>query len=155
VGGILVVIWPILKLRILSRENQQQIAGLTDWVKIVTGERGLWANTTAEPHWKLDETEGPYRVRFVASPARGTSRALTLRRKKLEPTFDHIINSKIDPKRRSGEAGDVEPDVESVINIEVPPWAESYELTSTETEGMCHCHNYRAVLIRIRPLGRR
>ena len=130
---------PMLTVRIPSRENQRQIAGLTDWVKIVTNERGLWANTTAEPHWRLDETEGPYRVRFVASPVRGALWALTLRRKKLEPTFDHIINSKIDPNRHSGEAGDVEPDVQSVINIEVPPWAESYELTSTVTEGKCCC----------------
>lgn len=57
---------PVLIQRTLSRENQRQIAGLTDWVKVVTNERGLWTNTTAEPQWKLDETEGPYRVRFVA-----------------------------------------------------------------------------------------
>ena len=62
----------VLTWYVLSRENQRQVAGLTDWVKIVTNERGLWANTTAEPEWKLDETEGPYRVRFVASPARST-----------------------------------------------------------------------------------
>lgn len=48
-----------------SRENQRQIASLTDWVKAVTNERGLWANPTAEPQWRLDDTEGPYRVRFV------------------------------------------------------------------------------------------
>jgi len=140
--------------RALSRENQRQIAGLTDWVKIVTNERGLWANTTSEPQWKLDETEGPYRVRFVPCPPRGASPALTLRRKKLEPTFDHIINSKIDPARGPGEAGDVEPDVQSVINVEVPPWAESYELTSTEAEGVCHSRKHLAVLTRTRPLGR-
>lgn len=99
------------------RENQRQIASLTDWVKIVTNERGLWANPTAEPQWKLDDTEGPYRVR-----------------KKLEPTFDHIMDFKVDPSRRSDGAGDVEPDVQSVINVEVPPWAESYELSSAETE---------------------
>ena len=63
-----------------------------------------------------------------------------MRRKKLEPTFDHITNFKVDQTRHSGEAGDVEPDVQSVINVEVPPWAESYELTSTETEGMYRCH---------------
>jgi hypothetical protein len=102
----------------------------------------------------LDETEGPYRVRFVASPSRGALRTLTSRRKKLEPTFDHIINSKIDPTRSSGEAGDVESDVQSVINVEVPPWAESYELTSTDTEGMYRCHDHRTVLISIRPLDR-
>lgn len=145
---------PILIWRTLSRENQRQVAGLTDWVKIVTNERGLWANTATEPQWRLDETEGPYRVRFVVSPACSMLRALTSRRKKLEPTFDHIINSKIDPTRQSGEAGDVEPDVQSVINVEVPPWAESYELTSTETEGMYLSRKYRPVLIRARPLGR-
>jgi hypothetical protein len=74
-------------------------------------------------------------VRSVGFPSLYASQALISLRKKLEPTFDHIINSKIDPTRRPGEAGDVEPDVQSVINIEVPPWAESYELSSTETEG--------------------
>jgi len=154
VSSTLAVAWPILIHYTLSRENQRQIAGLTDWVKIVTNERGLWANTTAEPQWMLDETEGPYRVRFVVSSAHGTLRNLTSRRKKLEPTFDHIINSKIDPTRHSGEAGDVESDVQSVINVEVPPWAESYELTSTESEGVYRYHNHRTVLISIRPLGR-
>ena len=154
-GTTLVSRGSVLTKQTLSRENQRQIAGLTDWVKIVTNERGLWANTAAEPQWRLDETEGPYRVRFVAFSARGTLRALTSRRKKLEPTFDHIINSRIDPTRSSGEVGDVEPDVQSVINVEVPPWAESYELTSTVTEGMYRSHKYRPVLIRTRPLGRR
>ena len=152
-GSVLAVAWPILIQRTFSRENQRQVAGLTDWVKIVTNERGLWANTTANPQWRLDDTEGPYRVRFVAFPPCNTLWALTLRRKKLEPTFDHIINSKIDPTRHSGEAGDVEPDVQSVINIEVPPWAESYELTSTETEGMYRSHKLRPALTRIRQLG--
>jgi len=141
--------------RPLSRENQRQIAGLKDWVKIVTNERGLWANTTSEPQWKLDETEGPYRLRFVPRPPHGVLRALILRRKKLEPTFDHIINSKVDLARGPGGAGDVEPDVQSVINVEVPPWAESYELTSTEAEGVCRSHNHLTVLTRTRPLGRR
>ena len=153
-GNILAVTWPILIQYAPSRENQRQSASLTDWVKIVTNERGLWANTTTEPQWRLDETEGPYRVRFVASPTREALRTLTSRRKKLEPTFDHIINSKIDQNRHSGEVGDVEPDVQSVINVEVPPWAESYELTSTETEGMYRCHNHRIMLILIRSLGR-
>ena len=83
----------------------------------------------------MDDTEGPYRVRSVTFPSPDALQALKSRRKKLEPSFDHIINSKVDPTRRSGDAGEVEPDVQSVINVEVPPWAESYELSSTETEG--------------------
>ena len=74
-------------------------------------------------------------MRSVTFPSRDALQVLTSLRKKLEPTFDHIINSNVDPTRRLGEAGDVEPDVQSVINVEVPPWAESYELNSTETEG--------------------
>lgn len=136
-----------------SRENQRQIASLTDWVKVVTNERGLWVNPTAEPQWKLDDTEGPYRVRSVAFPC-GASLALISRRKKLEPTFDHIMNFKIDPTRRSGDAGDVESDVQSVINVEVPPWAESYELSSTETEGMCRSSGNQSLLTRTRSMGR-
>lgn len=145
---------PILMWCTPSRENQRQIAGLTDWVKIVTNERGLWANTTTEPQWKLDDTEGPYRVRSVAFPSRDALWALTSYRKKLEPTFDHIISSKVDPTRSSGEAGDVEPDVQSVINVEVPPWAESYELSSTQTEGTHYSCNYWPLLISARQLGR-
>lgn len=132
--------------RTQSRENQRQIAGLTDWVKKVTNERGLWANSTAKPQWKLDDTEGPYRVRSVLFPPRDPLQALILCRKKLEPTFDHVINSKFDPTRRSEEAGDVEPDVQSVITVEVPPWAESYELSSTETEGTYLFHNCQSSL---------
>jgi len=96
---------------------------------------------------RRDRGSLPSEVRSSWFPPRGTSQALTSRRKKLKPTFDHIINSNIDPTRRSGEAGDVEPDVQSVINVEVPPWAESYELTSTETEGMHRSRMHRLMLI--------
>lgn len=45
-----------------SRENRRQVSRLYEWTLMLTAERGLWANQ--EPRlWRLDETEGPHRVR--------------------------------------------------------------------------------------------
>lgn len=52
-------------LTLLSREHNRQIAALTEWSTVLTTERGLWAKADAVPRWRLDETEGPYRVRSV------------------------------------------------------------------------------------------
>lgn len=46
-----------------SREHNRQIASLTEWATVLTTERGLWAKTGELVRWRLDETEGPYRVR--------------------------------------------------------------------------------------------
>lgn len=47
------------------RETHRQVSRLNEWSLILTSERGLWANPTRHRAWRLDETEGPYRVRYV------------------------------------------------------------------------------------------
>ena len=46
------------------RENRRQVSRMQEWTYLLTSERGLW------PHhesflWRLDETEGPHRIRCV------------------------------------------------------------------------------------------
>lgn len=50
------------------REQRRQVAALTTWATVLTAERGLWPNVLdISGIWRLDETEGPYRVRSVIS----------------------------------------------------------------------------------------
>lgn len=106
----------------------------------MTSERGLWPDGK-QRLWRLDETEGPHRIRYV-SHIFGSSafRVLTFLfwyRMKLEPQDDKPSPSRVDTL---GElVRDVHPpesDTLSVHQPEVPPWAESYEISSTEMEGM-------------------
>jgi hypothetical protein len=48
-----------------SRENTRQLAALDDWSFALLSERGLWCRGEQTLLWKLDETEGPYRIRSV------------------------------------------------------------------------------------------
>jgi hypothetical protein len=46
------------------REHRRQVSRMQEWTYLLTSERGLW------PHhesflWRLDETEGPHRTRYV------------------------------------------------------------------------------------------
>ena len=50
-----------------SREHARQVSTLTEWATVLTTERGLWAKPDSKLSWRLDETEGPYRVRSVAA----------------------------------------------------------------------------------------
>lgn len=45
-----------------SREHHRQAERLTQWRIGLLMEPGLWSTST-ERKWRLDETEGPYRVR--------------------------------------------------------------------------------------------
>lgn len=54
------------------REHHRQVASLTEWSTVLTTERGLWAPSDVVPHWRLDETEGPYRVRSAHHAAAPT-----------------------------------------------------------------------------------
>jgi len=77
--------------------------------------------------WRLDETEGPFRVR-----------------KKLEPEHVKILlNSRVTNEAiRDVEEPDGE--TQSVVQVEIPPWAEGYEFSATEVEGalyMTLCSN--------------
>ncbi|PCH37188.1 beach-domain-containing protein [Wolfiporia cocos MD-104 SS10] len=94
------------------REYHRQVSDMTDWVVSLSIERGLWSDPSRKRHWQLDDTEGPYRVR-----------------KKLEAIHE-VASTKVDmhvspdPKIADGEP-------QSALHIEVPPWAESYEVSST------------------------
>ncbi|KAJ8072576.1 beige protein-like 1 [Marasmius tenuissimus] len=100
------------------RENRRQIARIQDWTHALTAERGLWPNPeTKNPLWRLDETEGPQRIR-----------------KKMEPTFNETLSSGVEHVQTIRSVEVPEPDNASIAHSEVPPWAESYEISSTEIE---------------------
>ncbi|OSD07923.1 beach-domain-containing protein [Trametes coccinea BRFM310] len=99
------------------REYHRQIASLTEWSSVLTTERGLWAKPDSAPRWRLDETEGPYRVR-----------------KRLEHDEEEQPSSKVDPHQQIGDVQELDVDTRSITQIEVPPWSESYELSSTDVD---------------------
>lgn len=49
------------------REHHRQVLRLNEWALNLTSERGLWAHSGRQRAWRLDETEGPYRIRFVGT----------------------------------------------------------------------------------------
>ncbi|KAJ3905440.1 hypothetical protein F5879DRAFT_742889 [Lentinula edodes] len=98
------------------RENRRQVSRLYEWTLMLTAERGLWASQ--EPRlWRLDETEGPHRIR-----------------KKLEPENNKSLNVRAEEYHRVRDVVVPETDNGSVVTVEVPPWAESYEISSTDME---------------------
>ncbi|KAL4252230.1 hypothetical protein ABKN59_005526 [Abortiporus biennis] len=99
------------------REEHRQVAALTEWHTLLTAERGLWSTGTGVLVWRLDETEGPYRVR-----------------KKLESDHDRDVDSKVNQKAHGSKINDPDADTQSLLQVEVPPWAESYEIASTDTD---------------------
>ncbi|KAJ7143646.1 beach-domain-containing protein [Mycena filopes] len=99
------------------RENRRQVSRLTEWSHLLTSERGLWPNPEVRT-WRLDETEGPYRVR-----------------KKLEPSNDKSLAIRVDTSDQSIRNVEApEADSQSIVQVEVPPWAESYEISATDME---------------------
>ena len=108
---------------------------MDDWVLILISERGLWARAGRHRAWRLDETEGPYRIRFVGTPL--LTPRLTLRhfrRKKLEPQNEEP-SSRVDGVEQIRDVKQPDPDAQSVFQVEVPPWAESYEISATDVDG--------------------
>lgn len=103
---------------------------------MLTSERGLWP-TQETRLWRLDETEGPNRIRYVKASSVETlfiSRDLVFR-KKLEAEVDKVASSRADIGGSSNRDLQV-PEIETRQNMnEVPPWAESYEISSTEVDG--------------------
>jgi hypothetical protein len=109
---------------------------LTEWTNLLTSERGLWPSNE-ECLWRLDETEGPHRIRYgPLSTVLTVFPDFHLFRKKLEYQTDNSPSSRVDSL---GEmTRDVQPpEAESTSFMhEVPPWAESYEISATEVDGM-------------------
>jgi hypothetical protein len=106
---------------VYRREFQRQAERQTEWRNALHAERGVWARAQGKQMWRLDETEGPFRVR-----------------KKLEPEHVKILlNSRVANEAiRDVEEPDGE--TQSVVQVEVPPWAEGYEFSTTEVEGALH-----------------
>ena len=55
---------------------------------------------------------------------------------KLRPKFDYIVNSKVDTSLYPGTVEEPEDDIQSSGPLQLPPWAESYEISSTEIDGV-------------------
>ena len=62
---------------------------------------------------------------------------LTIRRKKLEHDQEKMPSSKVD-QLQIGDVQSLDVDTQSIMQIEVPPWSESYGLSSTEVDGELH-----------------
>ncbi|KAE9403157.1 hypothetical protein BT96DRAFT_505900 [Gymnopus androsaceus JB14] len=99
------------------RENRRQVSRLYEWILMLTAERGLWAKV--EPRlWRLDKTEGPHRIRNKLEPE--NNKSLNARAEE-----HHRIHDLVILETEDGSAGS---------QVEVPPWAEPYEISSTDME---------------------
>ncbi|ESK93353.1 beige beach domain-containing protein [Moniliophthora roreri MCA 2997] len=102
------------------RENRRQVSRLYDWTHALTAERGLWPDQNGKPQlWRLDETEGPQRIR-----------------KKMEPDHNETLSSGQEQRHSTRDIEVPESENASIVPsvTEVPPWAESYEIASTEMD---------------------
>jgi hypothetical protein len=45
---------------------------------------------------------------------------------------EELIISRVTPLASNRDLAQVEPDTQSVMQLEIPPWAEGYEVSSTE-----------------------
>ncbi|EKM77777.1 hypothetical protein AGABI1DRAFT_121854 [Agaricus bisporus var. burnettii JB137-S8] len=98
------------------RETRRQVSQIKNWTQLLTSERGLWP-TQGKQLYRLDETEGPHRMRI-----------------KLEPNTDQIPSFRADVGS-SGTRDVQAPQVEEQQTVtEVPPWAELYEISSMEMD---------------------
>ncbi|KAF8621252.1 hypothetical protein AX15_007913 [Amanita polypyramis BW_CC] len=100
------------------REYRRQVPRLQEWTLTLTSERGLWPHHQPQM-WRLDETDGPHRIR-----------------KKMEPANDLAQTTRVDVNEATTR-GIQTPETESKTPehaAEVPPWAESYEIAATDIE---------------------
>ncbi|KAH9177644.1 beach-domain-containing protein [Lactarius sanguifluus] len=99
------------------KEQNRQVSRLSDWMIPLTAERGLWEVPNLHYAWRLDETEGPHRVR-----------------KKMESNMVAPLSSKVDEGAHLRAIELPQPEDHSSFRLELPPWAESYEISSTDGE---------------------
>ncbi|KAF8266238.1 beach-domain-containing protein [Lactarius quietus] len=99
------------------KEQNRQVCRLSDWMIPLTAERGLWEVPDLHYAWRLDETEGPHRVR-----------------KKMESNMVAPFSSKVDEGAHLRAIELPQPEDFSSFRLELPPWAESYEISSTDAE---------------------
>ncbi|KAJ1299892.1 hypothetical protein OPQ81_005012 [Rhizoctonia solani] len=100
------------------REARRQAANQQEWKRRIEGDSELFPGSKREIKWQLDDTEGPFRVR----------KKLQMEQGRLGREADD------DLPYFSREVRETEDDDSSVVHIEVPPWAESYEISATGQE---------------------
>ena len=108
---------------------------MIDWIIPLTMERGLWQKPDVRRRWQLDETEGPFRVRYdYNSPSHRFSFSRCIR-KRLESVGEKHEISKIDESTSSRTVEMPTAEESLGMRMEVPPWAEAYEVSTTDAEG--------------------
>ncbi|KAG9085009.1 hypothetical protein FRC06_003772 [Ceratobasidium sp. 370] len=101
-----------------KREARRQVMNLQEWKHRIEGDPTLFPGSKREIRWQLDDTEGPFRVR-----------------KKMQMEHGRLGREPDDELPHfSREVGETDDDDSSVVHIEAPPWAESYEIASTTVE---------------------
>ncbi|KAH9965265.1 beach-domain-containing protein [Russula dissimulans] len=103
------------------KEQNRQVSSLNDWMIPLSAERGLWEIPNLHRAWRLDETEGPHRVR-----------------KKMESNMVAPLSSKVDEGSALRAIELPQPDDQYSIRVDMPPWAESYEISSTDVDDNRH-----------------
>ncbi|KAG9093766.1 hypothetical protein FS749_013788 [Ceratobasidium sp. UAMH 11750] len=101
-----------------KREARRQVMNLQEWKHRIEGNPALFPGSKREIRWQLDDTEGPFRVRKKMQMEHG--------RLGREPDDElpHFSREVLEP----------DDDDSSIVHIEAPPWAESYEISSTTVE---------------------
>ncbi|OBZ78370.1 Beige 1 [Grifola frondosa] len=98
------------------REHHRQVSVLTEWSLVLTTERGLWAKDHVIRLWRLDETEGPYRVRKKLEPDHEKIFS-SKRAEKLDQLEEDIVEDKHRRVRHELEPGDVIEAAKTVARI--------------------------------------
>ncbi|EJT97367.1 beach-domain-containing protein [Dacryopinax primogenitus] len=116
-----------------DREWREQIAQQIIWRSATDFDRGLWISPGAVRTWKVDETEGPFRTRYVLLLLSIKSFWRMTRRKKLEAMEQEQTSAQtkngpsdssalqISASDRRLHAMDLD-DSASVTRVEPPPW---------------------------------
>ncbi|TFK55260.1 beach-domain-containing protein [Heliocybe sulcata] len=100
------------------REHRRQVSRLHQWILVLDCERSLWTQPEPSKFWRLDETEGPYRVR-----------------KKLEPEEEKLSIPRLGDSSGSRLIETADVVSPTVSRVEVPPWADTYEASVTDMGG--------------------
>lgn len=117
-----------------SRESNRQLSSLTDWKLPLLTERGLWCRLHQTRLWRLDETEGSFRVRYISLLVT-LNMHLPLSRKKLEPQNEESLVQRTVGMANERFVEQEDQDARSVVQMELPPWVEGYDLSAIEAEG--------------------
>ncbi|KIO27820.1 hypothetical protein M407DRAFT_72594 [Tulasnella calospora MUT 4182] len=108
------------RLRKAHQDQREYIRSLhrpVEWQEPLHSQCGLWPTEQDLPMWRIDETEGPVRIR-----------------KKLQPELTMFYPAPAAPTSRAQEPSDAEADTQSIMQPDAPPWQESYEYESMALE---------------------